>query len=101
MTIGAELMSLGRRLLLAAMAAAACRRLRPGMRLMAARAASMARLDQTGFALVAAGASNLVGFRVVRQPAVATGTFLVPLVRRDLLNARGVTRLTRRHVAQR
>ena len=37
----------------------------------------------------------------MRQPVMAPGTRLVSLVERDLLDARRVARLTRRHVAQR
>jgi hypothetical protein len=100
-TIGADLMSLGRALLLGAMAAGAGGCLRSGMRFVTALATRVTGFDQAGLALVAAIASDFVGLRTVRQPAVATGAGLVPLVRGDLLDARLVTAGTGRHVAER
>jgi len=101
MTIRANLVPFWRGLLLSTMAAGAGRGLRSGMWFMTARATRVTRLDQTCLSLVAASASNLIGLRVVRQAAMATGTSLVPLVQRDLLHARLVAaRAGRRHVAQ-
>src|SRR6478735_745030 len=50
---------------------------------------------------MAARAGDLLRLWAMRQPVVTTGTRLVPLVQRHLLDARRMTRLTRRHVAQR
>ena len=96
----AGLVPLGRRLLLATMTVATRRGLRSGMRFVAARAQRVTRLDQACLSLVAARAGLFLGLRPMRQPVVTTATRLVPLICRDLLDTRGMTRLTRRHVAQ-
>ena len=100
-TIGARLVAFRRGLLLAAMTAGTRRGLRTGVRFVAAGAAGVPRLDQASLSLMAVGAGHLVGLWMVRQPAVATGTHLMPVIRGDLLDACRVTALTRRKVAQR